>query len=239
MQLLGRQEVKEAKNVATSERTLRVDALITEESNLIKTVNHLRDKHGTEKLKLNAELATHTKGIDKKRAKLTGEVHMLEKRRAEAMEPIEAEREKVKKILKKADKTTAELNDRKSDLIAQESDMNQLNEERKQELDDEDTMLKSAKRQFKISTKNLSTRWLEFYRNVREKNDTFAVRERDVTDREQNCERREIRMGSRMAQRETKVKQILAEARKTLQGITRHKKINYHGGTFRAHTNFP
>ncbi len=195
MELLTAKKTKIRESAKTRDREERVRKLNKEETGSVRRLNDALTKETSEKKRIEEtlELARDEGKAAVKRSVLLQEIEALEARKAKALEPTSVIKEEARKIFEKAKKSFADskirsdsIDELKQDIIERienvtDSEANAV--ERHDELNIRSEKILASEAELKKSTKNLGKKWVEYHKEVLDKNAEMERRERGVEDK--------------------------------------------------------
>jgi len=194
MELLTAKQTKVRESVKTKDREERIKKLNKEETESVRRLNDALTNETSEKKRIEEtlELARDEGKATVKRSVLLQEIETLEARKAKALEPISSIKKEAEKTLEDAKKSFADskirsnnLNEREQDLMERienvvDSEANAT--ERHNSLNERSEKILAGEEELKKSTENLGKKWVEYHKEVLDKNAEMDRREKEVED---------------------------------------------------------
>lgn len=196
MKLLDSIQVKTAQDLQTEDRVRRIKKLNQEESDAVKRLNLALEKERIEKQRLVERTAETDATLRVRKSVLAAEVDTLERKRADAMKPIndlrieaeqflksnQEESESLRSGLEMLKKSRDELTEKRDEFLDQTLEFNAFSEDKLSEINARESALVSAEKEIDRLTKKLSEEWVQFHSAVHGANADLAWREKEVAD---------------------------------------------------------
>ena len=196
MKLLSPEKIEKEEKRSDEELRSRVEKLKVEETKVAKQLNALKEEERKQKHHLDVFIVETEAQLGVKKTILFQEVESLEKRKEEALKPINEIKNNAEKLLNDARTANDRLNAKNAEFDAKFKENNEKITERLEdvidkeheisdkstELDNRELGIKAAETEIKKSTDNLGAEWVKFHEKVYVVNGDLERREKEVED---------------------------------------------------------